>query len=555
MVPALARIFRNVDDYVRPKHPNLVSRASLNVLDGNRLALIASIPENHLHGVANLRTSPSEPTISRGVRRTTRGLYDALQGTSLQEVHCLEISLARTFAADVLEASCSSGATLMSCLGALPAVLGRAGYWRRLFYAGVSAGQRSSGTDIRSITGVDETIQRALSVDPTRPRIRRRKPTTPSNRATALIDYSVLYRGRPVKRLTSGLRRSTGGRNNQGRTTIWHRGGGHRRLYRLIDFRRQIYAGLPGYVERIEYDPNRSSLIALLRYTLPDREKPKGTTVVSDLYGGLADVLRSTPALASLLEPRLVYLAQVTRNVELAPDLPLADASGDAFEASPQRFNLATDERRSRPQQKHILPEAKTSNVRVLKRSAASSPKTHLSYIICPQGIRIGDLLLSSTDGPVEPKPGNACPLRYLPIGTQVHNIEMRPRSGGKLCRAAGTSAQLLEKDEKRKLALLRLQSREVRYVHLDCMATVGAVSNPEHQNQSYGKAGRMRWRGWRPVTRGVAMNPVDHPHGGGEGKTSGGRPSVTPWGKPTKGYRTVRKPRGAKFIVRRRFE
>ncbi|KAK4530002.1 hypothetical protein CCYA_CCYA03G0859 [Cyanidiococcus yangmingshanensis] len=428
--------------------------------------------------------------------------------------------------------------------------------WRRRLHCSATLGLRSAGVDIRTITGSEETTQRAMMVDPTRPKIRRRKPTTPSNRATALIDYSVLYRGRPVKKLTQGLRRSTGGRNNQGRITIWHRGGGHRRLYRIIDFGRRLYAGLPGSVERIEYDPNRSALIALLRYPLPDAEEPKEPTVASDLYGGLADALRASAAPAPAVEPRLVYLAQGPRGGDVAHGSSTESSSGPLLAVSTSRSNVALGQNDQKERQRALSSsEVVKTNVRILKRRAASRPKTRLSYIICPQGIRIGELLVSRVDSPVEPKPGNACPLRFLPIGTEVHNIEMRPRSGGKLCRAAGTSAQLLEKDEKRKLALLRLQSREVRYVHLDCMATVGAVSNPEHHNQSYGKAGRRRWLGRRPVTRGVAMNPVDHPHGGGEGKTSGGRPSVTPWGKPTKGYRTVRKPRGAKFIVRRRFE
>jgi len=447
-------------------------------------------------------------------------------------------------------------------------------HWRQRFDKKLDLSSRSASTDVGAIIGNNESIQRKLAVDPTRPRVRKRKPTTPSNRATALIDFSVLYRGPPVKRLTGGLRRSTGGRNNQGRTTVWHRGGGHRRLYRILDLHRRQYAGLPGCVERVEYDPNRSGLIALLRYTLPEKEassdtttttSSSSTTVFSDLYRNLANALQgaTTPLPTSPSpEPRLVYLpyevaksgagTSVSETGTSAPATITANSSTNASTALPSSDAPVEPSRRPEPT---VHMETIRSNVRVLKRRSESSPKTHLSYILCPQGIRIGDLLLSRTDGPVEPKPGNACPLRYLPIGTTVHNIEMRPRSGGQLCRAAGTSAQLLEKDEKRKRALLRLQSREVRYIHLDCMATVGAVSNPEHRNQSIGKAGRSRWLGRRPVTRGVAMNPVDHPHGGGEGKTSGGRPSVTPWGKPTKGYRTVRKPRGANFIVRRRFK
>ncbi|KAK4536023.1 hypothetical protein CDCA_CDCA07G2048 [Cyanidium caldarium] len=393
---------------------------------------------------------------------------------------------------------------------------------------------------------------RPAARDPTRPRVIQRKPTTPSNRHTALIDYSVLHRGRPVKRLTAGRRRQTGGRNNQGRITAWHRGSGHKRLYRIIDFARRNYAGLPGTVERVEYDPNRSGLIALLRYPVPaDRE---GLSMAGEKRqrrkhrraraADAAAAADPTPAAATLAsEARIVYITAPPGELHaqswLSSQTSTAAGSGSRASARPA-----------------ATPPLGNSLLVLQKRNITSkrSP-THLSYILCPQGIQIGQQLLSRLDGAVDPTPGNACPLRFLPIGTRVHNIEMRPGNGGQLCRSAGTSAQLLEKDERRSLALLRLQSKEVRYVHWNCMATVGAVSNPEHQNQSLGKAGRNRWRHRRPHTRGVAMNPVDHPHGGGEGKTSGGRPSVTPWGKPTKGYRTVRKPRGARFILRRRFK
>jgi len=178
-----------------------------------------------------------------------------------------------------------------------------------------------------------------------------------------------------------------------------------------------------------------------------------------------------------------------------------------------------------------------------------------MQYILCPQGIRVGSTVISSIDGPVDVQPGNAMPLRDMPIGTVVHNVELTPGKGGQLCRAAGTSAQLLEKDPARKLALLRLASKEIRFVRWDGLATVGVCSNPEHKNQSLGKAGRNRWKGRRPRVRGVAMNPVDHPHGGGEGKTAGGRPSCTPWGVPTKGYRTVLRRHVNPLIVRRRYE
>lgn len=175
------------------------------------------------------------------------------------------------------------------------------------------------------------------------------------------------------------------------------------------------------------------------------------------------------------------------------------------------------------------------------------------AYVICPLGLRVGESVVASRTEAVDVRVGNAMLLRFVPVGTKVHNIEMQPGHGAQLCRAAGTSAQVLERDEKRGLALLRLQSKEKRYVRLDCMASIGQVSNPEHKNQSYGKAGRMRWKGRRPKVRGVAMNPIDHPHGGGEGKTSGGRPSVSKWGMPTKGYRTRDKRKKNPMIVERR--
>jgi len=278
-----------------------------------------------------------------------------------------------------------------------------------------------------------------ISTDPTCPSVIKRKPTTPSQRHTAIIDKEYLWKGRPLKSLTLGLR-SKGGRNNTGRITVRHRGGGNKRKYRIIDFHRAppFHEGvITNVVERIEYDPNRSALIALLR--------------------------RTTPGL------------------------------GKAF-----------------------------------------------SYIVCPLGIKIGQELESSRSQQVNLKEGNAMPLRFIQVGTLVHNIEMTPGRGAQLCRSAGTSAMLLEKDEATGLALLRMQSKEQRYVKLNCVATIGRVSNPEHMNQSMGKAGRNRWKGKRPTVRGVAMNPIDHPHGGGEGKKSGR--GVSPWGWNTKGYKTVRR-------------
>jgi len=266
------------------------------------------------------------------------------------------------------------------------------------------------------------------------------KPTTPSLRGLVAVDRSELWKGRPVKALTEGKRR-TGGRNNDGVITIWHRGGGHKRLYRAIDFKRRKF-DVPATVERIEYDPNRTAFIALLRYD--DGE---------------------------------------------------------------------------------------------------------LSYILAPQRLAAGDKVVSGEHADI--KPGNALPMKSIPVGTVIHNIEMKPGKGGQIARSAGTYAQLVGRDAG--YAQLRLSSGEMRMVRADCLATIGAVSNPDQQNVNTGKAGRNRWRGWRPVTRGVAMNPVDHPHGGGEGRTSGGRHPVTPWGKPTKGAKTRKNKSTTKYIIRSR--
>jgi large subunit ribosomal protein L2 len=266
------------------------------------------------------------------------------------------------------------------------------------------------------------------------------KPTTPSQRQLVLVDRSELYKGKPVKGLTEG-KTSTGGRNNYGRITVRWRGGGHKRAYRLVDFKR-TKLDMPAVVERLEYDPNRTAFIALIRYQ--DGE---------------------------------------------------------------------------------------------------------LSYILAPQRLAVGDSVVAAKQADV--KPGNAMPLAAMPVGTIVHNVEMKPGRGGQIARSAGTYAQYVGRDAGN--AILRLNSGEQRLVHQNCMATVGAVSNPDHANISIGKAGRNRWLGKKPSVRGVAMNPVDHPHGGGEGRTSGGRHPVTPWGKPTKGKKTRNNKRTDKFIVRSR--
>ena len=270
--------------------------------------------------------------------------------------------------------------------------------------------------------------------------LRHFNPVTPSLRGTVLIDRSELYKGKPVKTLTEGKNRS-GGRNNNGRTTSFFRGGGHKQTYRFVDFKRRKY-DVAGTVERLEYDPNRTAFIALVKYT--DNE---------------------------------------------------------------------------------------------------------LAYIIAPQRLKVGDSVVAGAR--VDIKPGNAMPLSAIPVGTIIHNVELKAGAGGKMARSAGTYAQLVGKDSG--YAQIKLQSGELRLVRAECMATVGAVSNPDNMNQSIGKAGRARWMGRRPHNRGVVMNPVDHPHGGGEGRTSGGRHPVTPWGKPTKGAKTRMNKRTDSLIIRRR--
>jgi large subunit ribosomal protein L2 len=266
------------------------------------------------------------------------------------------------------------------------------------------------------------------------------KPVTPSQRQLVIVERSELWKGKPVKELTQGLR-GKGGRNNTGRVTLRWRGGGHKQRYRIVDFKRQK-DDMAATVERLEYDPNRTAFIALLKYE----------------DGALA-------------------------------------------------------------------------------------------YILAPQRLKAGDQVVSGER--VDVKPGNAMPLKNIPVGTIVHNVEMKPGKGGQIARSAGTYCQLVGKDAG--YAQLKLSSGEVRMVRGECLATVGAVSNPDQQNVNYGKSGRIRWLGRRPVTRGVAMNPIDHPHGGGEGRTSGGRHPVTPWGKPTKGKKTRRNKSTDRFIIRRR--
>ena len=267
----------------------------------------------------------------------------------------------------------------------------------------------------------------------------KQNPTTPGRRGMVKVENLELYRGAPHRPLLEPLRKING-RNNVGRITVRHRGGGHKRQYRVIDFKRDK-DGVVAKVERIEYDPNRSANIALLLY--------------------------------------------------------------------------ADGERR---------------------------------YIVAPRGLKVGSELQSGTEIPIVP--GNALPLNRVPQGTIVHCIEMKPGKGAQIARSAGTSAQFLGREGK--YALMRMRSGEVRKIHLDCRATIGEVGNEEHGLRKLGKAGAKRWRGIRPTVRGVAMNPVDHPHGGGEGRTSGGRHPVSPWGVPTKGYRTRRNRRTGNMIIRR---
>ena len=265
-------------------------------------------------------------------------------------------------------------------------------------------------------------------------------PTSPGRRALILVDRSELHKGGPVKSLVQGLTKS-GGRSSNGRITVRFRGGGAKRLYRLVDFKRRKF-DVPAVIQRIEYDPNRTAFIALIKYS--DGE---------------------------------------------------------------------------------------------------------LSYILAPQRVKAGDEIIASEK--VDVKPGNASPLRSMPIGTIIHNVELKPLKGGQIARSAGAYAQLVGRDGG--YAQIRLNSGELRMVQDTCMATFGAVSNQDHMNENLGKAGRVRHMGFRPHVRGVAMNPIDHPHGGGEGRTSGGRNPVTPWGKDTKGTRTRKNKATDKFIIRTR--
>ena len=271
--------------------------------------------------------------------------------------------------------------------------------------------------------------------------IRIYKPTSPGRRQMSVSDFGELTRSAPERSLLEGLVKGSGGRNAHGHVTSWHRGGGHRRRYRRLDFRREKL-GVPARVASIEYDPNRSANIALLHYA--DGEK---------------------------------------------------------------------------------------------------------RYILAPMELRVGDRVESGPEAEI--RPGNALPLARMPLGSTIHAIELKPGKGAQLVRAAGGSAQLMAREGA--YATIRMPSGEHRLVHVSCMATLGQVGNPDHENRSIGKAGRSRWYGKRPNVRGVAMNPIDHPMGGGEGKSSGGRHPCTPWGIPTKGHKTRGNARTDRYIVKRR--
>jgi large subunit ribosomal protein L2 len=266
------------------------------------------------------------------------------------------------------------------------------------------------------------------------------KPTSPGRRFQTVQTFDDITTNEPHKPLVENLHRS-GGRNNHGELTSWWRGGGHKRLYRIIDFKRDK-KDIPGKVATIEYDPNRSARIALVTYA--DGEK---------------------------------------------------------------------------------------------------------RYILQPLGLKVGDAVIAGDN--VDILPGNALPLKNIPLGTMLHNVELKPGKGGQIARSAGSSVQLVAKEGD--YASVKMPSGEIRHIAMVCYATVGQVGNIDHENVSIGKAGRNRWLGWRPHNRGVVMNPVDHPHGGGEGKTSGGRHPVSPWGLPTKGYKTRNRKSTDKFIIQRR--
>jgi len=268
------------------------------------------------------------------------------------------------------------------------------------------------------------------------------KPTSPGRRNMTASDYSEITKSTPEKSLIEPIRKS-GGRNNNGRITVRHRGGGNKRMYRIIDFKRDKF-DVPGKVAAIEYDPNRNARIALIFYF--DGEK---------------------------------------------------------------------------------------------------------RYVIAPDKVNVGDVIVSAGKQEADIKPGNAMKLRFIPVGTYIHNVELKIGKGGQIARAAAAGVQILGKEKDH--ATVRMPSGEIRIIHLECRASIGTVGNQDVSNIKIGKAGKMRWLGRRPKVRGVVMNPVDHPHGGGEGKTSGGRHPVTPWGKPTKGYRTRNNKRTDKFRIRRR--
>ena len=333
------------------------------------------------------------------------------------------------------------------------------------------------------------------------------KPVTPGLRQLVIVDRSELYKGKPVKKLTEG-KSSSGGRNNLGRITVRFRGGGHKRTLRLVDFKRRGRMGDAAVVERIEYDPNRTAFIALIRYADGEQSyilAPQRLAVGDQVVAG--DQVDIKPGNAMPLGNMPV--GTIIHNVELK----IGRGGAMARSAGTYAQIVGRD-------QGYVTVRLNSGEQRLVHGQCYAT---------------VGDRVVAGEQ--VDIKPGNAMPMGNMPVGTIVHNIETKIGAGGALARSAGTYAQIVGRDQG--YVTLRLNSGEQRLVHGQCFATVGAVSNPDHMNISVGKAGRTRWLGRRPHNRGVTMNPIDHPHGGGEGRTSGGRHPVTPWGKDTKGTRT----------------
>ncbi|KIZ00706.1 50S ribosomal protein L2 [Monoraphidium neglectum] len=340
------------------------------------------------------------------------------------------------------------------------------------------------------------------------------KPTSPGQRGRVTVRRTGVWRGGPKRCLTQGAAK-TGGRNHSGRITMWHRGGGARKMLRNVDFvRRPNTHASTGVVERIEYDPGRTAYIALVRHQLPNARKET----------------RALAERAAALRPAASGGGGKTSS----------GSSGSSSSSSSKRGGDAAYRRAVADLLERL--KADQHAARMASRGGAAAPRP-FSYIVAPQELRPGDAVSAAEGAAV--RPGNTLKLRDIPVGASLHNLEMRPGQGAALCRAAGCAASIVNKQETH--ATIALPSGEHRLFSMECRATVGAVSNPQHQNIVIGKAGYARHMGRRPIVRGVAMNPVDHPHGGG---TAGGRPSVTPWGIPCKGHRTRKNSPMAKWIL-----